>query len=218
VGGTDGSPSCVDEEEGCPTEALIFCAFDQLSDIHEHIDFLACMDESEGAASDRASACAGKQQIDAAKMKTCATGSRGASLLQDAHTYYEKSKGEGKIDGFPTLLVNDKSTWTRDWGTVTRAFCDAGLECACNLPEPTPTPPPTPSPTPPPTPPTPTPPPAPSPPPAPTPSPSPVPASCSQREKSQKGCEVDGVCVWCYEKILDEYYCEQPSYCDGFVV
>lgn len=93
------------------------------------------MDESDGVASDRASTCAGKQKIDVTKMETCANGSQGASLLQDAHEYYVKSKD--KVDGFPTLLVNDKSTWTRDWGTVTRAFCDAGLECACGLPQPT---------------------------------------------------------------------------------
>jgi hypothetical protein len=135
VGGTDGNPSCVDEDAGCPTEAFILCAFKQLPDIHAHIDFLACMDESEGVASDRASACAGEQKIDATAMASCATGSEGAALLQDAHKYYVQSKD--KVDGFPTLLVNGESTWTRDWGTVTRAFCNAGLKCACDMPQPT---------------------------------------------------------------------------------
>merc|ERR1711988_1373269 len=66
-------------------------------------------------------------------------------LLQKAHVYYEANKD--KVRGFPTLLVDGKEPWTRDWETVVKTICDAGVSCACNLPpSPAPTPAPTPAP------------------------------------------------------------------------
>lgn len=132
--GEDGQLSCVDEEDGCPTEAFILCGFAQLPEIRGHVDFLACMDESDGAASDRAHDCAGKQHLDVAALEACATGSQGAALLQDAHKYFVQN--QDKVDGFPTLLVDNQEVWSRDWETVTQAFCDAGVNCACDLPPP----------------------------------------------------------------------------------
>jgi len=136
VKGTDGQPSCVDEEDGCPTEAFILCGFEQLTETRGHVDFLACMDESDGAAGDRARACAAKQQLDAAKLEACASGTQGAGLLQAAHEYFVQHQDE--VSGFPTLLVDNQEVLDRDWGALTEAFCKAGAECACGLPPPSP--------------------------------------------------------------------------------
>lgn len=164
VGGKDNQPSCVDEDEGCPTEAYILCGFRAIGSSQEaRIDFLACMDDSDGDAGTRAEECASRQQLDETSIKSCATGSQGAELLQQAHEYYEANRD--KVRGFPTLLVNDKEPWSRDWETLVKAICDAGVECACNLPPPGPSPHPTPGPMP-----------TPLPAPLPTPVPSPVPA------------------------------------------
>jgi len=166
VGGKDGSPECVDEDHGCPTEAYILCAFDQIgSSQRSRMDFLACMDEGDGEASGRAQSCSSEQHLDFSSMSSCATGSQGTDLLQQAHEYYESNKD--KVSGFPTLFIDGKEPWARDMQTVMKAICDAGVQCACGpMPGPTPSPFPTPTPTPQPAP-------RPSPPPTPTPTPTP---------------------------------------------
>lgn len=170
VGGKDNQPSCVDEDQGCPTEAYILCGFQSIGASQEaRVDFLACMDDGDGDAGARANACAARQDLDATAIEGCATGQQGSELLQQAHEYYEANRA--KVRGFPTLLVNDKEPWTRDWETVVKTICDAGVECACNLP-----PPPTPAPAPTPAPPTPSPSPAPVPSPTPVPVPTPLPS------------------------------------------
>lgn len=177
VGGKDGAPECVDEHDGCPTEAHILCAFNQIgSNQRTRVDFLACMDETEGDAASRAKACSTEQSLDFESISSCASSSQGSDLLQTAHEYYEANKA--KVDGFPTLIIGGKEPWTRDLETVMGAICDAGVQCACGpIPGPTPTPTPTPVPVPSPVP-TPTPvPPPPTPRPTPSPTPSPSPAS-----------------------------------------
>lgn len=161
VGGTDGQPSCVDEHDGCPTEAYILCGFQNIGSSQQaRVDFLACMDDGDGDAGARAKQCATSQHLDGDAVEICATGSQGKQLLQQAHTYYEAHKD--KVSGFPTLLIDDKEPWGRDWETVVKAICDAGVECACNLP---PSPAPAPAPVP-----------VPSPEPSPAPGPVPVPS------------------------------------------
>lgn len=182
VGGEDGNFACVDEHDGCPTEAYILCGFEQAGVIRSRIDFLACMDETDGEASKRAEACAEEQKLNFDAIQSCATGSHGTELLQQAHTYYEANKA--KIRGFPTPLVNGKEPWSRDWEDIMTAICNAGVQCACGLPPPSPGPTPSPKPTPLPSPtprptpaPTPVPVPVPMPPPTPAPSPGPAPTS-----------------------------------------
>jgi len=179
VGGKDGAPECVDEHDGCPTEAFILCAFSQIgSNQRSRVDFLACMDETDGEAADRARQCCTEHNLDFDSISSCASSSQGSDLLQSAHEYYESNKA--KVSGFPTLIIGGKEPWTRDLETVLGAICDAGVQCACGpLPGPVPSPTPIPSPTPsPPQPkPTPAPPPMPKPTPRPSPAPSPLPAS-----------------------------------------
>merc|ERR1719171_1488841 len=103
------------------------------------------MDDQDGAAGDRARGCAKSQQLDQDAIQSCTTGSQGTTLLQQAHHYYESHKD--KVSGFPTLLINDKEPWGRDWETVVQALCDAGVKCACSLP-PSPVPAPSPAPSP----------------------------------------------------------------------
>jgi len=164
VGGQDAHPECVDEHDGCPTEAHILCAFDQVgSNQRARVDFLACMDDTEGDAPTRAQSCSAEQHLDFDSISSCASGSRGVDLLQQAHVYYEANKA--KVSGFPTLIIGGKEPWTRDLDTVLNAVCDAGVQCACGpIPSPIPSPIPTPSPMP-----------SPTPMPTPRPSPTPVP-------------------------------------------
>lgn len=216
VGGTDNHPSCVDEDQGCPTEAYILCGFQNIGASQEdRIDFLACVDDGEGDAGTRANKCASRQHLDTASIEKCATGPEGAELLQQAHEYYEANRD--KVRGFPTLLVNDKEPWTRDWETVVKTICDAGVECACNLP---PSPAPTPAPTPTPAPvPTPTPLPLPTPVPVPVPLPKPpVPVPTPSHEGDCFAVDTKGECEqttqqgktckwcasgWCFEPDVD---------------
>lgn len=219
VGGEDNQPSCVDEHDGCPTEAYILCGFQNIGASQQaRVDFLACMDDGEGDAGARAKECASQQHLDATAIESCATGPQGAELLQQAHEYYEANRA--KVRGFPTLLVNDKEPWTRDWETVVKTICDAGVECACNLPPPSPTPapkPPTPTPNP-----VPVPVPLPAPTPAPLPLPGPVPTpshegdcfaedtqdECEQTTQQGQACKwcASG---WCFEPDVD---CPQQSF------
>lgn len=204
VGGTDGKPSCVDEHDGCPTEAYILCGFENIGASQQaRVDFLACVDDEEGDAGSRAKVCATRQHLDEAKIESCATGPQGTELLQKAHVYYEANKD--KVRGFPTLLVDGKEPWTRDWETVVKTICDAGVSCACNLPPPpSPAPSPVPRPVPEPTPvPVPVPVPSPSPTPVPVPRPTPVPspdadcfAASSEAECGSTSRE-GKTCKWC---------------------
>jgi len=145
VGGEAGSPECVDEHDGCPTEAYILCAFEQIgSSQRTRMDFLACMDDGEGEPSGRAKSCSADQSLDFSSMSTCATGQKGADLLQQAHEYYESNKDH--VKGFPTLIIDGKEPWTRDMKTVMEAICSAGVQCACGwsptpIPSPVPIPP-----------------------------------------------------------------------------
>lgn len=201
VGGTDNHPSCVDEDEGCPTEAYILCGFDVIGASQQaRIDFLACIDDTDGDARVRAKACAAQQHLDQASIESCATGSQSTRLLQMAHEYYVQNKA--KVRGFPTLLINDQEPWSRDWETLVKAICDAGVECACNLP-PSPLPIPVPTPVPVPLP-------VPTPVPIPTPLPSPLPPSPAPTpgqdgdcfaQVTQPDCESTAqkgkICKWC---------------------
>lgn len=174
VGGTNDAFECVDEHDGCPTEAYILCGFDQIgSSQRMQMDFLACMDEGDGEAASRAQSCSASQNLDFNSISECAEGSKGTDLLQQAHNYYESSKDH--VKGFPTLIIDGKEPWTRDLQTVMAAICNAGVQCACGpIPAPTPSPIPSPSPVPSPVPsPIPVPSPVPSPSPRPTPTPSP---------------------------------------------
>jgi len=215
VGGTDGNPSCVDEHDGCPTEAYILCGFQAIGSSQEaRVDFLACMDEHDGDAGTRARECASAQQLDQSQIETCATGSQGADLLQQAHVYYESNKD--KVRGFPTLLVNDKEPWTRDWETVVKTICDAGVECACGLPPPGPSPVPAPSPVPVPVPSPPAPSPTPMPaPPSPAPGPDAICFDASSKEECGNTIAHGKACKWCQEWAM----CWDPEdNCPGSMV
>lgn len=201
VGGEDGKPECVDEHDGCPTEAYILCGFEQAGVIRSQVDFLACMDETDGEASHRAESCAAEQHLDFTKISACANGSHGADLLQQAHEYYEANKA--KIRGFPTPLINGKEPWSRDWEDIMKGICEAGVQCACGLPPPSPGPSPAPTPQPSPGPrPTPTPSPEPTPAPTPEPTPSPSPSKvhygappCGGDEESLSTADGASVCA-----------------------
>lgn len=219
VGGSDGAVACVDENDGCPTEAYILCAFEQCGAIGDRIDYLACMDEYDGdqprprspaQAAAQAQSCAQRFGLNWDPIASCATGSHGTELLGQAHTYYESNKDN--IRGFPTPLINGKEPWTRDWDTLVKALCDAGVSCACGLHPPSPSPQPYPSPVPSPVPspipsPVPSPPapvPVPSPVPSPQPSPSPLkPGDCFSADADQATCEgtadekTGKQCKWC---------------------
>lgn len=148
----------MDEEDGCPTEALILCGFQQAPSDGEKLNFLTCVDEAEGEARQRAKTCANQNGLDFASIESCVDGSEGDSLLKQAADYHDAHKSE--INGYPTILIDGKAPWTRDWGTLMRSFCEAGVSSACGSPpEPAPGPTPTPVPV-----------------PLPSPSPSPIPS------------------------------------------
>jgi len=212
VGGSKGAFSCVDEHDGCPTEAYILCAFESIGNIGTQVDFLACMDEYSGdtptartpaQAASQAQSCSQRLSLAWDDIKSCASGSRGDDLLGVANDHYEANKGN--IRGFPTPLINGKEPWTRDWDTLVKAICDAGLSCACNLPPPSPSPEPAPSPVPSPVPsPLPVPVPVPIPAPSPEPTPSPfTPGDCFSADADQSTCEgtsdekTGEQCKWC---------------------
>lgn len=161
---SDGTFACVDEHEGqCPTEQYILCGFRQSTDIKTKIDFLVCVDEEKGDAPARAQTCATKSQLDWSTLQSCVS-SDGLKLLSDAADYFMPTG----VHGFPTIQINGKEPWSRDYETIMKAICDTGISAgACGAgPSPSPTPVPTP--------------PSPSPPvptPGPTPSPSPSPSS-----------------------------------------
>lgn len=210
VGGSQGSFSCVDEEDGdnCPTEAYILCAFENSGDIGTQVDFLACMDEFSGdhpsartpaQAASQAQSCAQRFGLVWNDINACATGSHGSELLSQANEHYEANKD--KFMGFPTPWIDGKEPWSRDWDDLVKAICNAGLSCACDLPPPSPSPQPAPSPVPSPVP---SPLPVPTPvPPEPTPVPSPfVPGDCFS-PSDQTTCEATAdsksgkQCKWC---------------------
>merc|ERR1712007_214387 len=144
VGGSKGAFSCVDEHDGgCPTEAYILCAFESSGNIGTQVDFLACMDEFSGdtpsartpsQAASQAQSCAQRFGLAWNDIESCASGSQGSQLLSVAHEHYESNKDN--IRGFPTPWVNGKEPWSRDWETLVKAICDAGVTCACDLPPP----------------------------------------------------------------------------------
>lgn len=206
VGGTDNHPSCVDEDSGCPTEAYILCGFESIGASQlARVDFLACMDDGDGDAGTRAKECATRQHLDATTIETCAEGQQGADLLQQAHVYYEANRD--KVRGFPTLLVNDKEPWTRDWETVVKTICDAGVSCACDLPPPGPSPTPSPAPSP-----VPAPAPAPLPVPVPAPVPAPTPShegdcfAVDTKDECEQTTQQGQACKWCASG-----WCFEPS-------
>lgn len=151
----------MDEQDGCPTEALILCGFQQTPSDGDKLNFLTCVDEAEGEPRQRAKTCATQNGLNYGSIETCADGSEGQKLLQQAADYHDAHKAD--IKGYPTILIDGKAPWTRDWGTLMRAFCDAGVSSACGSP-PEPAPGPSPAPVP-----------SPMPVPEPIPSPSPVP-------------------------------------------
>lgn len=209
VGGSDGAFACVDENDGgCPTEAYILCAFEHSGNIGGQIDYLACMDEYEGdqprprtpvQASAQAQSCAQRFGLAWDPIEKCASGPHANDLLGQAHSYYESNKDQ--LRGFPTPLINGKEPWSRDWESLAKALCDAGVSCACGLhpPSPSPQPHPTPMPAP-----VPVPTPRPSPAPIPSPSPSPfTPGDCFSADTDQRTCESTAdektgkQCRWC---------------------
>lgn len=214
VGGTEGAFSCVDENDGgCPTEAYILCAFENIASIGTQVDYLACMDEYSGdtpsartpaQAASQAQSCAQRYDLVWNNIESCATGARSNELLSQAHKHYEAFKDQ--FMGFPTPWVNGKQPWSRDWEDLVKAICDAGLSCACDLPPPSPSPQPAPSPVPTPVPspkPPPSPVPSPVPSPQPTPKPSPVtPGDCFSSDADEATCEATAdksgkPCKWC---------------------
>lgn len=169
---------CVDEHPstgiGCPTEAYLLCGFDSASSLSQSVDFLACVDDESGEIQQRAQTCANQQQLDWSSIQSCATGSHGVQLLQAAQNYYESNKDKKHVAGFPTILVDGKEPWSRDYADIMDAICKAGVAAACgSTPTPTPEPSPTPMPSPEPSP-------VPSPEPSPMPSPTPAPSPTSK--------------------------------------
>jgi len=115
VGGSKGAFSCVDEHDGCPTEAYILCAFDKIGSVGTQVDFLACMDEYSGdrpsartpaQAASQAQSCSQRLGLEWDGIESCASGTQGDNLLAAANVYYEANKA--KIRGFPTPLINGK--------------------------------------------------------------------------------------------------------------
>lgn len=186
----------MDEEDGCPTEALILCGFQQTASDRETLLFLTCVDEADGEARQRARTCAKQNGLDFSSMETCADGSDGQKLLKEAADYHDAHKSD--VDGYPTLLIDHKPLWGRDWDTVMQTFCDVGVSSACGRP-PAPAPSPLPSPMPSPLP-FPAPLPSPMPPvPSPTPSPSQhhygIPSHCLSDETVIRTADGAGVCA-----------------------
>jgi len=160
------------------------------------------VDESEGEARQRAETCANQNGLNFDSIASCADGSDGDKLLKEAADYHDAHKGD--IDGYPTIIIDGKKPWTRDWGTLMRTICDAGVSSACGSPpEPGPSPSPSPLPVPAPVPrPSPLPVPLPTPtPPAPSPTPSPSqqhygkPSSCLSDETVICTADGAGVCA-----------------------
>lgn len=124
------------------------------------VDFLACMDDAAGEASKRAETCSDNQKLPFSTIQECANGSKGTQLLRTAQEYFSQQRK--RVDGFPTIFVNGKEPWSRDYPTILAAICETGITAAaCSSPSststPAPSPTPSPSPTPAPTPPGPTP-------------------------------------------------------------
>jgi len=124
--------------------------------------------------------------------------------LKHAADYHDAHKSD--VDGYPTILIDHKPLWGRDWDTLMETFCGAGVSSACGSPpEPAPSPSPSPLPIPVPLPspiPSPLPAPLPSPmPPAPSPTPSPSqhhygkPSSCLSDETVIRTADGAGVCA-----------------------
>lgn len=180
-----GSFQCVDEENGCPTEALILCGFKQSKVIAQKVEFLVCMDEEQGEAVTRAHTCAQNLSLPWDSINSCSS-SQSPRVLQEAADYFAT---HAEVNGFPTIQINGKEPWGRDYKTIMDVLCQTGISAGACMPAP-PYPTPTPSP------------PAPPPPPTPTPSPSPA-SNCSGKDKT----DCIGSCTWCapWETCFTDY-------------
>merc|ERR1712048_134248 len=97
VGGSKDAFACVDENDGgCPTEAYILCAFENIASTGTQVDYLACMDEYSGdtpsartpaQAASQAQSCAKRFDLVWNDIESCATGSRSNELLGQANQH-----------------------------------------------------------------------------------------------------------------------------------
>jgi hypothetical protein len=124
-----GSFRCVDEENGCPTEEYILCGLKQAPSMQAQINYLVCVDEEAGDAPARAQTCAQKFGLPWADVSSCVSGS-GAQLLHEAAQYFSSAKD---VEGFPTIQIDGKEPWGRDFDTIMSALCQTGITAgACS--------------------------------------------------------------------------------------
>lgn len=118
--------SCVDEDN-CDEEQYFLCA----QSAGGGVDFLACMDSSEGSAESKAQKCAAASSLSWSSISSCFSGDDGKKLLKDAALYFD-----GKFpqpQGVPTIQVNGKSLEERDYASVIKALCATGIKAgACD--------------------------------------------------------------------------------------
>lgn len=170
----------MDETDGCPTEAFIICGFKEAQNIGQQINYLVCVDEEKGGAATRAQTCASKLDFSWDSISACSS-SQSSQVLQDAANYFAT---HSEVHGFPTIQINGKEPWSRDYETLMSTLCQTGISAGACTPSPSPIPP-TPKPTP--TPPSPT--------PSPQPRPTPSPSADACDGKDRKEC--NGSCTWC---------------------
>lgn len=119
----DPQGSCI-EESGCLWERATLCAFNQTG-ARGQVQFLACMDDKEGAtpllaASQCASTVSG---ISDSKIKSCYNGNQGDTLLTEASKVWNKQFPQRAT--VPHMFVNKHDT-DAEFSAMKQALCEAG--------------------------------------------------------------------------------------------
>merc|ERR1712216_74098 len=120
---------CVDEK-GCDWEKITLCAFEHTNSAQK-MNFLDCMDKSEGSPTSAAKACADIGKLDFSTISSCSGGPQGKALLQAASNAFNK-RLPGRT-GIPHTFVNAQDV-PPDYLALKKALCEAGSQAtACAL-------------------------------------------------------------------------------------
>mmetsp|Transcript_18986 Transcript_18986/g.31794 ORF Transcript_18986/g.31794 Transcript_18986/m.31794 type:complete len:152 (-) Transcript_18986:63-518(-) len=114
---------CVDESN-CDYEKVTMCAFNQTAVTATRVDFLICMDETNGSpALKAAEPCAKKASLDFSSVTACFHGELGMTLLTAASAVFNKAlPGRTTI---PHTFVGDKDV-PPEYVALKDALCKAG--------------------------------------------------------------------------------------------
>lgn len=110
------------DENNCDEETYFLCA--QANDAG--VDFLACMDATQGSAESKAKTCAAKSSLKWDSISSCFSGDQGATLKKNAALYFDK-KFPGPI-GVPHIEINGVALTDRSEATIIQALCATGIK------------------------------------------------------------------------------------------